>query len=173
MLLATALAACSPFYVDWDKHTIRQASNNEIKEAAIPSPAASRPDSVTPHHQSASIHPRKHKPATSPPDMEEMTIEPDTTENSQAPSDTSTISMAAPGDSSSSAEKVIEATGQRLAHFNRNRLHGSTRATFDQAYGFLNQGKQALAEKDYVAASGFAQKASVLADKLQATVTSR
>ena len=47
------------------------------------------------------------------------------------------------------------------------------RATYDEANAFLNQGKQALAEKDDVAASGFAQKASVLADKLQATVTAR
>jgi hypothetical protein len=38
----------------------------------------------------------------------------------------------------------------------------------DQANGFLSQGKQALADKDYVAAAGFAQKASVLADRLQA-----
>ena len=105
--------------------------------------------------------------------MEEMTIEPDTTENSQPPSAVSTISMATPGDSSGSAEKAIDATSRRLEGFKRSRLSGSTLATYDEAQGFLNQGKQALAEKDYVAASGFAQKASALTDRLQATVTAR
>ncbi len=81
--------------------------------------------------------------------------------------------MATPGGSSDSAEQAIEATSQRLAGFDRNRLSGPMLATYDEASGFLNQGKQALAEKDYVAASGFAQKASVLTDKLQATVTAR
>ena len=79
--------------------------------------------------------------------------------------------MATPGASSDAAEKEIEAAAQRLAHFDRNQLSGPTLATYDQANGFLNQGKQALEEQDYVAASGFAQKASVLTDKLQATQT--
>ena len=171
MLLATTLTGCTPFYVDWQNHTIRQTPN-DIQETPIPS-SATRSDSVTSHRQSASLHPRRHKQPASSLDMEEMSIEPDTTENSPPPSTPSSISMAAPGDTSGSAAKAIEATSQRLARFDRNRLGGSTLATYDQANGFLNQGKQALAEKDYVAASGFAQKASVLADRLQATVTAR
>jgi len=166
------LASCSPLYVDWENHTIRTAPDNAIQESTIPS-TATRSDSVTAHRQTASLHPRKHKPPTATPDMEEMTIEPDTTENSQPPSAVSTISMATPGDSSGSAEKAIDATSRRLEGFKRSRLSGSTLATYDEAQGFLNQGKQALAEKDYVAASGFAQKASALTDRLQATVTAR
>ena len=81
--------------------------------------------------------------------------------------------MASPGDSAGSAAKVIDGTSQRLARYDRSRLTGPTLATYDQANRFLNQSRQALAEKDYVAASGFAHKASVLADKLQATVTPR
>jgi hypothetical protein len=164
------LAGCSPFYVDWQKGTIRQTS--DIQETSIP--ATTPPSDTLTSHRQASLHPRKHKqPAASPDDMEEMTIEPEGTANPPAPTTTATISMATPGDSSGSAEKAIATTSDRLARFDRNRLKGPTLSTYDQASGFLNQGKQALAEKDYVAAAAFAQKASVLADKLQANVTSR
>ncbi len=171
MLLATTLAGCSPLYFDWDKGTIRQTP--DIEETAVP---ATRPSSSdTSSHRQASLHPHKHKqPASSPDDMEEMTIEPDVTANPPAPAASTTISMAAPGDSSGSAEKAIATAGDRLARFDRSRLKGPTLSTYDQANGFLNQGKQALAEKDYVAAAGFAQKASALADRLQeASVSAR
>ena len=105
-----------------------------------------------------------------------MTIEPDSTGNSAAsvPAAPATISMAMPGGTSGNAEKAIATTSDHLARFDRSRLKGPTLSTYDQANAFLNQGKQALAEKDYVAAAGFAQKASALADRLQeASVTSR
>jgi hypothetical protein len=105
--------------------------------------------------------------------MEEMSIEPDTTENSSPASESSTISMATSADSSLAVEKTIDATNTRLGRFDRKGLRGDALATYDEANGFLNEGKQALAEKDYVAAAGFAQKASVLADRLQATMTAR
>jgi len=163
MLAATA-AGCSPIYVDWDNHTIR--TTPAIQETALP-PATTPPTVAAPHRQ-ASIH-RKHKgaPASSS-DMQEMTIEPDTTQNPTTAPDTATISMAIAGDTSSNAEKAIASTSGKLAQFDRSRLTGASLSTYDEANGFLNQGKQALAEKDYVAAAGFAQKASVLADKLQA-----
>jgi len=171
MLLATMLAGCSPFYVDWENGTIRQTS--DIQETAVPATTPSS-DTLTSHRQ-ASLHPHKHKqPVSSPDDVEEMTIEPDGTSSPAAPAETATISMATPGDSSGSAEKAIATTSDRLARFDRSRLKGPTLSTYDQANGFLTQGKQALAEKDYVAAAGFAQKASALADRLQeATVSAR
>jgi hypothetical protein len=161
---ATLLAGCSPLYFDWDNRSIGEAPASQ--QATVP---AAAPSSETTSHRQASIHPHKHKQPVSPDDVEEMTIEPGSTENNaaSAPATATTISMAAPGDSSGSAEKAIAATSDRLAHFDRNRLKGATLSTYDQANGFLNQGKQALAEKDYVAAIGFAQKASLLADKLQ------
>jgi hypothetical protein len=160
IILATTLAGCSPIYYDWDSGSIR---TTPTEQSATPSSAASHP-------QSASIRPHKHKPPAS---GEETSVEPESAPTPAAPPAASTLSMAATGDNSVSAAKVIDATGERLARYDRNRLSGSTLATYDEANGFLSQGKQALAEKDYVAASGFAQKASVLADKLQATVTPR
>ena len=162
--LAALLAACSPLYVDWDNHTIREAPETP-REAAAP---AATPSTNAPHRQ-ASLHPHKHKQTISPDDVQEMTIEPDSTENNgaTAPEAPTTISMTAPGDTSGNAEKAIAVTSDRLARFDRTRLKGTKLSTYDQASGFLNQGKQALGEKDYVAAIGFAQKASLLADKLQ------
>jgi septal ring-binding cell division protein DamX len=158
-------------YFDWSSGTVWRVP--DIEETAVPSTTPSSSD--TSSHRQASLHPHKHKqPASSPDDMEEMTIEPDGTTNPPAPATTATISMATPGDSSGSAEKAIATTSDRLARFDRSRLKGPILSTYDQANGFLNQGKQALAEKDYVAAAGFAQKASALADRLQeATVSAR
>ncbi|HVN29804.1 MAG TPA: hypothetical protein VMT64_15015 [Candidatus Binataceae bacterium] len=81
--------------------------------------------------------------------------------------------MASAGNTSDTVAKAIDSTSQRLARYDRSQLNGTPLAIFEAANGFLNQGKQALADKDYVAASGFAHKASVLADKLQASVTPR
>jgi hypothetical protein len=161
---ATLLAGCARFFVDWDNGAIRDTAETP-QQAAIPMPT---PSGEAPHKQ-ASNHPHKHKQPTSPDSVEQMTIEPDSTGNSStsAPSEATTISMTAPGDSSGNAEKAIAATSDRLARFDRTRLKGETLSTYDQASGFLSQGKQALADKDYVAALGFAQKASLLADKLQ------
>lgn len=172
LILAATLAGCSRLFFDWNKRSFGPAPE-EVRVAAPP-PAIAKPrEKIVVHPQSASVHSHKRKRPKAPPDMKEMSIQPETTENSAPPSATATISMAAPVDSSGNAEKEIEATSQRLAHFDRSQLSGPTLATYDQANGFLTQGKQALAEKDYVAASGFAQKATVLADRLQATVTAR
>jgi hypothetical protein len=169
MILATTLAGCSPIYYDWDSRTIRTTPTEQTAATRTPSSGASI------RRQTTSIHPRKHKLTPASPDSEERDL--DTPEVApQTPATAppgSTLSMASSGDISGSATKMIDSTRQRLARFDRNRLNGSTLATYDEANGFLNQSKQALAEKDYVAASGFAQKASVLADKLQATVTPR
>jgi hypothetical protein len=106
--------------------------------------------------------------------MEEMSIEPETAEPAPPATTTATtISMVAPGDNSGAVERSLDGTSQRLAHFDRSRLSGSTLAAFDQANGFLNQGRQALSEKDYVAASGFAQKASAFADRLEPVAPTR
>ena len=166
LLLAVSLAACSPFYVDWQNRTIRTTPPIEETPAA----PATTVTTYTSHRQTASLPPKKHRQPANP-DMEEMSIEPETAEPAPPATTTTstTISMVAPGDTSGAVERSLDATSQRLAHFDRSRLSGSTLATFDQANGFLSQGRQALTEKDYVAASGFAQKASAFAAQLQPT----
>jgi hypothetical protein len=169
MFVAATVIGCSPVYVDWDHHSLRTKPEVHTS-AAVSTP---RTDTAYASHKTPS-HPRKHKQTTNSteepqapetPDVDQMSIQPGSAASSD--SSGSTISMVSPGDTSAAAEKSLDTTSQRLGRFQRNRLNGSALASYDQANAFLNQGKQALAEKDYVAASGFAQKASVLADKLQ------
>jgi hypothetical protein len=174
ILLALTIAGCSRLYYDWNTHTFRRTPD-VVAKPAVPAAAPTRAVAAAPTStQSTLLYKRKHKHvASTTPDMKEMSIQPETTQSSPIPPATSTISLATPGGDSDNAKREIEAAGQRLSRFDRNQLNGPTLATYDQANGFLSQGKQALEEKDYVAASGFAQKASVLTDKLQATVTAR
>jgi len=169
MLAAALLSGCSQVYYDWDHRTFGHPPA-EVHQAAAPV-AAKPAEKTPPRAQTASVKPHKRKKPKPPPDMKEMSIqpEPEVTETAPPLPPTSAISMAAPVDTSTNAERAIDITNQRLARYDRARLNGPSLAAYDEANGLLNQGKQALEEKDYVAASGFAQKASVLADKLQAT----
>lgn len=168
-LLGAMLAGCSQVYYDWDRRSFGHPPA-QVHEAPAPV-AAKPPEKTPPRAQTASVRPHKRKKPKPPPDMKEMSIqpEPEVTEAPPPLPPTSAISMAAPVDTSTNAERAIDVTSQRLARYDRARLAGSSLAAYDEASGLLTQGKQALADKDYVAASGFAQKASVLADRLQAT----
>jgi hypothetical protein len=69
-------------------------------------------------------------------------------------------------DSRVSAEQLLKRVDQRLALIDRTRLKGPDAATFDEAHGFASSAHQALADKDYMVASGLAEKASALTGRL-------
>lgn len=71
----------------------------------------------------------------------------------------------------SRAERLLSATDAKLAGVDRSSLNPQNAVTYEQAAGFANAARQAFEEQDYVAASGFAQKASLLAEKV-ATIRS-
>ena len=54
----------------------------------------------------------------------------------------------------------------KLAIVDRNKLNAESATTYDQANDFLKASHKAATEQDYLAASGFAEKASLLASKL-------
>jgi len=166
LFMAITCAACSPLYLDWQNGTVRTTPPiEETTNAQLPNTSSSAARS-----QTAAV-PRKHKPMANP-ETEEMSIEPEAAKPPPPPA-TSTISMVAPGDTSEVAERSLDATSHRLAHFDRANLSGPSLTAFDQANAFLTQGRQAITERDYVAASGFAQKASALAAQLQTTSSAR
>jgi hypothetical protein len=68
--------------------------------------------------------------------------------------------------SKSRAEELLGAANSKLANVDRSKLSGTQAVTYDQASGFASAAREAMAQQDYVAASGFAQKASLLADKV-------
>jgi hypothetical protein len=80
-----------------------------------------------------------------------------------APKPTVTL---ADGPSKERAQRLLDDTGAKLAKVDRNRLGADSATTYDQANNFLQAGRKAATEDDYVAASGFAEKAAVLAAKL-------
>lgn len=79
------------------------------------------------------------------------------------PSPTVTL---ADGPSKERAQHLLDDTGAKLARVDRNTLGADSATTYDQANNFLQAGRRAATENDYVAASGFAEKAAVLAAKL-------
>lgn len=62
--------------------------------------------------------------------------------------------------------EMLNQANAKLSRIDRGKLDGTNAVTYDQAEGFLRQARKAADEKDYVAASGLAHKASILADKL-------
>jgi hypothetical protein len=75
----------------------------------------------------------------------------------------------ADGPSKDRAIHLLDETGVKLSKVDRNRLSTDSTTTYDQANDFLKSGRRAATEEDYVAASGFAEKAAVLAAKLVPT----
>src|SRR3984893_2643460 len=81
------------------------------------------------------------------------------------PSQKPTVTLA-DGPSKDRALQLLDETGAKLARVDRNRLTTDSATTYHQANGFLQSGRRAATEEDYVAASGFAEKAAVLAATL-------
>ncbi len=63
-------------------------------------------------------------------------------------------------------QRMLDEAGAKLARINRSSLGADSATTYDQANNFLQAGRRAQDENDYVAASGFARKAALLAAKL-------
>lgn len=79
-----------------------------------------------------------------------------------------TVTLAGDGADRDRALRLLDDAGARLSKIDRNKLRADSAATYDQANDFLNAGRKAALDQDYVAATGDAEKASVLADKLTA-----
>ncbi len=164
-LLLCAVAGCSEFWVPQPGSLIGSSPVSE-QPAASPAAVAETP----PPRKVASVprtrHAVRHR-ETQPEDDEgqrlQMTVVPQDELEGPGPS----ISMVGDDANRGRAQHSLDRTRKKLERIDRTRLTGSALAMYDQASGLLIQGTQALGEKDYVAASGFADKASVLADKLK------
>jgi hypothetical protein len=77
------------------------------------------------------------------------------------------------GDSRASAEMLLSKVDKRLAVIDRTKLTASDAAAFNEANGFASSAHRALADHDYVVASGLAEKASTLTGRLKVSKTTR
>ncbi len=72
----------------------------------------------------------------------------------------------ADGPSKERTQQLLDGAGAKLAKVDRSALGADSATTYDHANNFLQAGRRAATEEDYVAALGFAEKAAVLAAKL-------
>jgi hypothetical protein len=70
------------------------------------------------------------------------------------------------GSSKERAQQLLDNAGAKLARVQRSALGAESASTYDQANTLLQAGRKAATDEDYVAASGYAEKAATLADKL-------
>jgi len=69
------------------------------------------------------------------------------------------------------AQGLLDSANSKLGKIDRSKLSRDDAATYQQAAGFADAAQQAIGEHDYVGATGLAEKASLLADKVAATAT--
>ena len=78
------------------------------------------------------------------------------------------VTLAEEGASRDEALRFLDGAKATLEKIDRGKLSREGAATYDQANDLLRAGQKAASEHDYVAASGYAQKASVLVNNLTA-----
>lgn len=162
LLFVCTVAGCSEFWVPQPSSLL---GSTPVKEEPAAAPIA---ETSPPRKVAAIPHKRAHRRE---PQLDEeqgrpalqMTVIPQDEIQESGPS----ISMVGDDATRAQAERTLVTTRKKLESIDRTRLTGSALAMYDQASGLLIQGRQAMGEKDYVAASGFAEKASLLADKLK------
>jgi hypothetical protein len=67
-----------------------------------------------------------------------------------------------------STEKLLDKTARRLGQLDRAKLEKHDSAVYDQVGDLLSAGREALRRHNLLVASGFAQKATTLMDRLPA-----
>jgi hypothetical protein len=134
------------------------------------------PPAISTYREDEVTQPKIHKRATNRPTHPApaptaVTSLPPGNSNQDAGTNNSKPSLTLDGedDSRASAEALLNKVDKRLALIDRTRLTASDATTFDEANGFASSAHQALADHDYVVASGLAEKASTLTGRLNAS----
>jgi hypothetical protein len=126
--------------------------------AAVPSATATPEATASPVAESTRhkhVHPPSHVATGGSPESAE-------TPNGSAPTITLDNDQAA----RQQAQGLLESANSKLGKVDRAKLSRDGAATYEQAIGFADAAQHAIGEHDYVAASGLAEKASLLADKV-------
>jgi hypothetical protein len=152
-----AVAGCWPLFTPVEKAPAPKPAINTYTPPSVPPPtteAAVR--KRTTHRRSASRAPRHTSPPVS------ASAPADNTNKESGPS----LSLAGEADSKVNTEEILDRVDRQLAVIDRTRLTPADAATYDQASGFASSAHRALANHDYVVASGLADKASALTSRL-------
>jgi hypothetical protein len=143
-----------------ESHLNQPSAGGEINGSAPAGKNEKHARRTRPRHPADSVEQTSEEPASetpaAPPAAPAPAVEPQ-------PKPTITL---AGGPSKARAEQLLDDAGAKLSKINRSTLGADSTTTYDQANNFLQAGRRAATEDDYVAASGFAEKAAVLAAKL-------
>jgi len=84
-----------------------------------------------------------------------------------------TVTLADEEAKGNSAEKLLNDSDTRLAKIDRTSLSGEDASVYQQATGLVSAARRALGERDYLAASELAEKASVLTLSISSNTPAR
>jgi hypothetical protein len=167
-LLCLALAGCAEF----GRHSPPSPPSLPSSQPAYLSPYVPPPPT---HSESPRAHNANHEDdsgvrESATPGAVSPGSSPGLTGQSQdQPNPQASVTLAGDVASKDRAMNLLGDTEAKLSKIDRNKLSGESATTYDQANDLLKAGRKALTEQDYLAASGFAQKASLLASKLRRT----
>jgi hypothetical protein len=161
-MLCLVLAGCSGGSGSWEIPSFMR-SQPPVPEPHHFEPSAGGEISNTPPATQVERQVEHRRPAAAP-----ARVEPASTGTPAPPAEPlprPTVTLA-DGPSKERAQQLLDQAGAKLAKVDRGALGADSATTYDQANNFLQAGRRAATEDDYVAASGFAEKAAVLAAKL-------
>ena len=113
---------------------------------------------------------------TQPPvEVPESTVGPPATTvpPGEAPAGTTTVTLDDNDANRERAQTLVNDANARLAQIDRSKLTGEASATFRQASDLASAAGKAMEQRDYLAASGLARKASMLSDQLASRISSQ
>ena len=167
-LMALGLGACSDLLGPFGPQTPAPQPIHTAKY--VPPSTVTSPYSQDEIPQ-ASVHRRAtNRPAhPAPPPAAVANLPPDNAKEDPGLNSKPSLTLDGEDDSRASAEMLLYKVDKRLALIDRTKLTPSDAATFDEAHGFASSARRALADHDYVVASGLAEKASTLTGRLKAS----
>ncbi|MGH7917052.1 MAG: hypothetical protein ACREQE_06255 [Candidatus Binataceae bacterium] len=164
-LLALTASGCAKLAGYWPRQWNSSAAQESYFEFRTPETSACK--TATRHRRKRTRHARRevrHLRRAAAPAI------PVTSTNFQPvqalPQTSPTVTLAGEEDRGAPARHSLDETALQLARVDRARLSGVNLSTYEEVGGFLRAGRDALARRDYLAAAGFAQKASSLASSL-------
>ncbi len=135
-----------------------RATRSALKHERAPTPPRGAPEATGPTPHRVRARAKTHAVATAP--APPMTPAPAAT----------TVTLGNEDQDRASAEHLINNAGAKLARIDRSKLRGDDASSYSQASGFVAAARLAIQQRDYLAASSLARKASVISDQLDARV---
>lgn len=171
VLMALGLAACS----EWLGPVEPQSPAPQPAPAAKYVPPRVGTSTSSEEVLKPPVHKRvSNRPAHPAPSAAAVTnLQPGNSNQDSSANSKPSLTLDGEDDSRVSAEMLLSKVDKRLAVIDRTKLTASDAAAFDEANGFASSAHRALADHDYVVASGLAEKASTLTGRLKVAKTTR